>query len=386
MKIERFGVEEWMNAYEEKARYNIAETCVESLTVEELLDLSGGKENFLEELLSRKLTYGEIPGAFDLRAHISRLYETLDEKNILLAHGGIGANFLALFTLVEPGDRVVAVKPTYQQLYSVPEALGADVRILRLLPENGFLPDLDDLEKLAGDRCKLIVLNNPNNPTGALMSGSFLKEVVRIAERSGAWILCDEVYRGLEHDPGVSTPSIVDLYERGVATGSLSKVFSLAGLRLGWVAGPSGLIRECFIRRDYTTISCGMIDEMLALRAFSFKDRILGRNLPLVRENAVLLDNWVRGEKTLSYVRPKAGTTAFIRYGFPIPSEDFCRGLFEFNGAFLVPGKAFDFEGWFRMGFSCSTETLEKGLNAVSEYLKALEKTTAGSQGKSTLL
>ncbi len=372
MKIERFGVEEWMNAYEEKARFNIAETCVDSLTVEELLELSGGKETFLEEFLSRKLTYGEIPGSFDLRAHISRLYDTLDEKNILLAHGGIGANFLALFTLVEPGDRVVAVLPTYQQLYSVPQSLGADVRILRLRPEDGFLPDLDELEKLAGDRCKLIVLNNPNNPTGALMTAPFLKEVTRIAEGAGAWILCDEVYRGLEHEPGASTPSIVDLYERGVATGSLSKVFSLAGLRLGWVAGPGDFIRDCFVRRDYTTISCGMIDEMLALRAFSFRDRILGRNLPLVRKNAAILDRWVRMETGLSYVPPKAGTTAFIRYGFPIPSEDFCRGLFEFNGAFVVPGKAFDFEGWFRLGFSCSTETLEKGLAAISEYLRAL--------------
>ena len=372
MKIERFGVEEWMNAYEEKARLNIAETCVDSLTVEELLELYGGKETLLEDLLSRKLTYGEIPGSFDLRAHISRLYDTLDEKNVLLAHGGIGANFLALFTLVEPGDRVVAVVPTYQQLYSVPQSLGADVRILRLRPEDGFLPDLEELEKLTGDRCKLIVLNNPNNPTGALMQASLLKEVTRIAERAGAWVLCDEVYRGLEHEPGAGTPSIVDLYERGVATGSLSKVFSLAGLRLGWVAGAGDFIRDCFVRRDYTTISCGMIDEMLALRAFSFKDRILGRNLPLVRKNAAILDRWVRGETGLSYVPPKAGTTAFIRYGLPIPSEDFCRGLFEFNGAFVVPGKAFDFEGWFRLGFSCSTETLERGLEAISDYLRVL--------------
>lgn len=372
MKIEPFGVEEWMNAYEENARFNVAETCVESLTVGELLDLSGGRESFLEEFMARKLTYGEIPGSFDLRAHISRLYDMQDEGNILLAHGAIGANFLALFTLVEPGDRVVAVKPTYQQLYSVPRAFGADVRILGLRPENGFLPDLEELEILAGERCKMIVLNNPNNPTGALMDRPFLEKVVRIAERSGAWILCDEVYRGLEHDPAETTPSVVDLYEKSVVTGSLSKVFSLAGLRLGWVAGPGDFIRECFSRRDYTTISCGMIDEMLATRAFSHRGRLKERNLPLVRRNAAILDKWVCGEKGLSYVKPRAGTTAFIRYDFPIPSEDFCKGLFDFNGAFIVPGKAFDFEGWFRVGYSCATETLEEGLSAISDYMRSL--------------
>jgi len=372
LKIEPFGVEEWMNAYEETARINVAETCVESLTVGELLDLSGGRESFLDEFLARKLTYGEIPGSFDLRAHISRLYDTQDEGNILLAHGGIGANFLALFTLVEPGDRVVVVKPTYQQLYSVPRSFGADVRILSLRPENAFLPDLEELEKHAGDRCRLIVLNNPNNPTGALMNGPFLKEVVRIAERSDAWILCDEVYRGLEHDPLEKTPSVVDLYEKAVATGSLSKVFSLAGLRLGWVTGPRNFIRECFSRRDYTTISCGMIDEMLAMRAFSHKDKIRERNLPLVRRNAAILEEWVTREKRLSYVRPRAGTTAFIRYDFPIPSEDFCKGLFDDKGAFIVPGKAFDFEGWFRVGYSCATETLEDGLAAISDYIRSL--------------
>jgi len=372
LKIEAFGVEEWMNAYEESARINVAETCVESLTVGELLDLAGGRESFIEEFLARKLTYGEIPGTLELRAHLSRLYDTQDEGNILLAHGAIGANFLALFTLVEPGDRVVAVKPTYQQLYSVPRAFGADVRMLGLRPENGFVPDLDELEKLAGDRCKLIVLNNPNNPTGALMDGPFLREVARIAERAGAWILCDEVYRGLEHDPLEHVPSVVDIYEKAVVTGSLSKVFSLAGLRLGWVAGPRDFIRECFSRRDYTTISCGMIDEMLALRALSNREKIRERNLPLVRRNAAILDEWVSGEKGLSYVRPKAGTTAFIRYDFPIPSEDFCRGLFDLNGAFIVPGRAFDFEGWFRLGYSCATETLKEGLAAISEYMRTL--------------
>ncbi len=370
MKIEPFGVEEWMNAYEEKARFNIAETCVESLTVKELLDLAGNREAFIEAFLEKKLNYGEIPGSLELRTHISRLYDTQDESNVLIAHGAIGANFLALFTLVEPLDRVVVVKPTYQQLYSVPQAFGADVRLLPLLPENAFLPDLDEMSRLAGDRCKLIVLNNPNNPTGALMDASFLAEIVKIAERSGAWILCDEVYRGLEHDPGVKTPSVVDLYEKAVSTGSLSKVFSLAGLRLGWVAGSREFIRECFSRRDYTTISCGMIDEMLAILAVSHKEKMKERNMSLVRTNAAILDEWVEREPSLSYVRPRAGTTAFVRYDFPMPSEEFCKGLFDFNGAFILPGKAFDCEGWFRVGYSCGTETLRQGLDAVSDYLK----------------
>ncbi len=164
MKIKPFGVEIWMNQYETQCAYNLAETCVESLTVAQLLDIAGKRDAILGELLPLKLTYGAIEGSERLRGNVAALYARQKAENVTITHGAIGANALVYATLVEPGDRVIAVVPTYQQHYSIPESLGADLQIHRLREENGFLPDLDAIERLLTPNTKLIAINNPNNP------------------------------------------------------------------------------------------------------------------------------------------------------------------------------------------------------------------------------
>jgi len=378
MKIKPFGVEEWMNKYEMEAVYNIAETCVDSLTVEELLELSGEKDKILKDITGMRVTYGNIHGHPQLKELISSLYASVKPENILTSTGGISANFLALFTLVEPGYKVVSVAPTYQQLYSLPEAFGACVKLLKLQPENDFLPDMEELERLCRDGVDLIILNNPNNPTGALMDRALMESIAELARQKDAWILCDEAYRGLEHKEEDKVPSMADIYEKAVVTGSMSKVFSLAGLRLGWVAGPSDFIRECALRRDYTTISCGQIDEALALVALKNKEKILVRNLSIVRESVEIVDSWVKSEERIKWVKPKAGTTGFLFYDYAKPSEEFCIDLFRTNGTFLVPGKCFDRENWLRIGYAYGKETLKKGLEGLSSYLRKLEEANVG--------
>lgn len=373
MRIEKFGVEDWMNSYEEGARLNIAETCVDPLSVGELLDLSGDRESFYKRLCDERLTYGAIPGSNELRSEICGLYHTKKTPdNILVTNGGIGANFLALFTLLQPGDEVVALYPTYQQLYSLPEAFGAKVRRLRLEPGEGFLPDMEKLRTLITSNTKLILLNSPNNPTGALFSEDILRGVAGLADRVGAWVLCDEVYRGLEHEASYKLPSMADIYERGIGTSSMSKVFSAAGLRLGWITARQDFIAECFRHRDYNIISCGKIDDMLAVTALRSRDKILKRNLAIVKENAAITDEWVRSTPGVSYVKPEAGTTALISYDADMESRDFCRGLYDYNGAFVVPGDCFEFEKCFRLGYAQDRNTLKNGLAAVSGFLKTL--------------
>jgi aspartate/methionine/tyrosine aminotransferase len=373
VRIDQFDVEVWMNEHETQATWNLGETCIDSLTLDELLQLSGHAEATLRGLLGRKLTYGDITGAPRLRHLIAALYESVGPDRILLTHGAIGANFLAEYTLVEPGDRVVCVQPTYQQLYSVPASFGAEVRLLKLRPEDGFLPNVDELRELAGGRAKLICINNPNNPTGALISRGVLQEIVEVARECGAYLLADEVYRGLEHDRTVSTPSVADLYERGVSTGSMSKVFSLAGLRLGWVAAAPDVIADCERHRDYTTISCAMLDEALAGIALEHRDRLLERNLRIVSDNAATIRDWVAAEPHISWVPPAAGTTAFLRYDYDLPSERLAQELFDFNGTFVVPGSCFAVDGWLRVGYACSPAVLRGGLDGISAYLRQLE-------------
>lgn len=374
MEIKAFSVEEWMNAYETSAVYNIAETCVDSLTLEELVTLDGtNPDDFFHSLYNLKLTYGHIEGSPAFRQLVANLYSTMQPHNILPMNGGIGANFLVFYSLVQPGDHVVSVHPTYQQIYEVPQSFGATVDLLTLRPENNFLPDLDELRSLVRPNTKLICINNPNNPTGAVMERGILAQIVEIARSCGAYVLCDEVYRNLLQEDEADVPSIVDLYEKGISTSSVSKALSLAGLRLGWIAAGQEVIAECMKHRDYTTITCGMLDDILAVHALKNYDEILKRNRKIVRENLAILDEWVKKEPSFSYVKPRAGTTALLKYDLPVPSVTFCTGLLAQTGAFLTPGVCFDLEGYVRIGYACSTEVLREGLEKVSEYVRKLK-------------
>lgn len=373
MKIATFKVEEWMNLNETKAKYNIAETCVDSVSLDELFSLAGrGRREFFDTLSRRRMTYGAIFGAEELKAAICGLYRSAGADDVVTTHGAAGANHLALYSLVEPGDAVVSVMPTYQQLYSIPESYGAKVRILKLKREENFLPDLDRLRTLVNEKTKVICINNPNNPTGALMPEETLRGIVGIARRVGAYVICDEVYRFLTQEEGYPE-SIADLYEKGIAVGSMSKVFSLAGLRLGWIATRSReAMREILLHRDYDTISCGMIDEALATVALEAKEAIIARNRAIVRENLAILDEWIAKEPRFSYVKPQCGTTALLYCDVDMPSEEFCARLLAETGTFLTPGSCFDEEHCFRIGYACGKEELKEGLAKLSEFVKGL--------------
>ena len=370
MKIKPFAVEEWMNAWEVGAKYNIAETCVDSISMNELFELTGeDKTEFLNRLCARRLSYGDIEGLPEFRKGVCGLYKTLNIENIVPTHGASGANHHVFYSLISPGDRVVSIMPTYQQLYSIPESYGADVQILHLSKENNYLPDLEKLRRLVTPETKMICINNPNNPTGALMSEQLLREIVEIARSADAWILCDEVYRHLSQEDGWC-PSIVDLYEKGISVSSMSKVFSLAGLRLGWIATHDmSVVKSCLSHRDYNLVSCGVFDEMLAAAALKHRDKLLERSRKIVRENLQILDDWVSSEPHVSYVKPKAGTTALIYYDLDIPSYEFCEEMYKKTGAFVTPGDCFEVPHSMRIGYAYGKQDLIDGLKAISEYI-----------------
>ncbi len=369
MKIRPFGVEQWMNEYETRCTYNLAETCVESLTVRQLLDLTGHTD-LLQDLLPMKLTYGEIEGSDRLRSAVAALYAEQSPQNVLITHGAIGANHLIYLSLVEPGDRVVAIVPSYQQHYSIPESIGAEVRLVHLREENNWQPDLDELADAIGGRAKVVSLTNPNNPTGSLVDASTLAQISQLCDAAGAYLLCDEVYRGIDQQGPGTTASVADLYQRGISTGSMSKAFSLAGLRLGWVAAPTDLIADLTIHRDYNTISVGMIDDLVASIALEHADTILARNRQLVRANHATLSEWIAQEKRISWVPPRGGTTALLKYDLDLTSRDLCVQLVEETGVMLTPGSALDVEGYLRIGYANNPQVLAEGLPRLSGFLR----------------
>ena len=370
MFIEPFEVEIWMNEWETRCTYNLAETCVASITINELLALSGRDEADLYEILSMKLTYGDIEGSDRLRASISKLYANTAIADITITHGTIAANMLVHKGLVERGDHVVSIIPTYQQHYSIPRSIEANVATLSLEASDGFLPDLDRLRSMVTLETKLIALTNPNNPTGALIERPMLEAIAEVADSVGAYLLCDEVYRGTGQVGDGMVPSIVDIYHRGISTAGMSKVFSLAGLRVGWVVAPNELTEKIMIHRDYDTISVGMINDHFAAIALENASKVLARSQAITRENLAILDSWITNEPRVDWVKPRAGTTAMLKLDIPMSSREFCIDLLEKTGVMLTPGDAFDMEGYVRIGYANEREILEAGLSEMSAYLK----------------
>lgn len=377
MHIEPFGVEIWMNEWENRCEWNLAETCVESLTIAELLELADAGPGDLSHLLPMKMGYGAIEGSERLRRAIAALYDSQSMANVVVTHGTIGANMLVHKTLVRPGDRVIAIVPAYQQHYSIPESFGADVRYLRLGEEKAWLPDLDELRGLADEGARLVALTNPNNPTGALLDREVLERIAAIARKAGAWVLCDEVYRGTDQQNDGLTTSIADVYEQGISTAGMSKAYSLAGLRLGWIVAPRKFQEAVMIHRDYDTISVGVIDDHFAALALEHRDRLLARSQSITRRNLAILDAWVAQQPLISWIKPRSGTTALLKYHLPMPSREFCEHLLAETGVLLTPGSAMDMEGYVRIGYANNTEILQTGLARVSEFLQKRSLTKA---------
>ena len=370
MKIDKFKVEEWFNKYEYKAVYDLADTCVESLSVDELLEIAEKNKEDLSEIYTIKLNYGNIHGSEKLKKLVANLYKKQTENNITITHGTIGANQLVMLSLIEKGDNIVSIIPTYQQHYAIPKSIGANVKILRLKEENNWLPNLDELEKLVGNNTKIICMNNPNNPTGAVIPDNILEKIADIAQKSNAYILCDEVYRGLNHNGEPFSTSIADIYEKGISTSSMSKVFSLAGLRLGWVCAPTEVIDEINHQREYNTISVSILDDYFSCIALENKDKIIQRNISKILEGKNILQKWLKSENRVHCVIPQAGTTAFLGYNLPINSKDLCKKLQNDTGVMILPGETMEYEGFLRIGYGNNPDKLKKALEIFSQWIK----------------
>ncbi len=368
MQIDNFKIEDWFNEYEKLSKYDMADTCVESLSLNELFDIVGDKEEHLNNILNKKLNYGDIQGSLRLKKAIASMYESLELANITVTHGAIGANQLVMLSMIERGDEVVSILPTYQQHYSIPKSIGAEVKPLFLKEENGWLPDLEELDRLVTPNTKIICMNNPNNPTGAVIPQELLLQIVEIARKNDAYILCDEVYRGLEHDGRMSV-SIADIYEKGISTGSMSKVFSLAGLRLGWIAAPDDVMVKVIIQREYNTISVSAVDDYFAALALENKDKIIKRNLDIILRSKKILSDWIAKNPKISWVEANGGTTALIKYDKDMSSVELCKNLLDDTGVLFLPGSTLEMEGYLRVGYCSDVKKLQSGLDIFGDWL-----------------
>lgn len=371
MQLAPFQVEHWLNTHELTARYNLAETDAKPFTVRELLQVAGAKP---EELLDVRLSYNPTLGSDALRELIATFYPGSKADNVLVTTGAMEADFLLANILVKPGDTVIVEYPAYQVLYSVAEARGAEVKRWELKAEEGFRPDLKRLEQLIDDKTKLVVLNIPHNPTGAVVSEPDLRTILRWAEEKGFWVLCDEVYHDLATEPGQVPPYARTLSSRAISVGSMSKAYGLSGLRLGWFVGPEEFVEKAWSWKDYTTISISPVSDFLARLALSHKEAVIARNTAIARANWEVLAAWFdKWQDLVSYVPPQAGVLAFPKLKKPgLSGTDFCQGAFDKEGVLLVPGEAFGRPGHFRIGFGGDPEAFQDGLTALSRFMEML--------------
>lgn len=364
MQLPIFGVEEWLNENEKLAKYDIASVSISSLSLNELFDITGtNRSQFYQTLAKTTLDYGWIEGSPQFKQAVANLYRNQTASNILQSNGATGANLTVLFTLVEPGDQIIAHYPSYQQLYDLPRSMGASIDYWHIKEENNWLPDLEELRNLVGPKTKLININNANNPTGAYMDRDYLLELVEIARSCGAYLLSDEVYHSFESNQLLG---IVDLYDKGISVNSLSKTFSLPGLRIGWIAAAESICQKIKNYRDYTMICAGVFDDKVASLALSHSDKILKRNEQIVSENLAILQEWVTQEDKASMIAPKKVSTAFVKLDIEGPIENFCRYLLNEYETLVVPGNRFARESYVRIGYTCKKETLIAGLQCLS--------------------
>lgn len=376
MELVQFGCEDWLNVWEKSATLDIAQSTIEALSLEEILSFEpdGGKA-FMAKLMKEQFSYGWIEGSPAFKTEVANLYQRVPEDNILSTNGATGANFLSILGLVGQGDHVIAQYPSYQQLYDWPKTLGAQVDYWQIKEENGWLPAIDELRQMVKPTTKLICLNNAAQPTGAIMTPSFLSEVIEIARSVDAYLLCDEVYLPLDEETDYAP--IADLYEKGISTNSISKTYSVPGIRVGWIATQDRNLCDEFRKiRDYTMISTGVFDDAVASLVLKHREKVLARARQIVKGNLAILKDWVEQEPLVSMIFPKAVSVSFLKFEElpPNKTEDFAVQLLKETGVLIIPGNRFDLPGYARIGYCTDEKTLREGLRKLSEFLRAYQK------------
>jgi aspartate/methionine/tyrosine aminotransferase len=375
MRIETFRMERMQCLFEHEVEYNLSESGVQPMTLEELL----GGEDPLQDLLAAEIGYPQSNGSLALRERIASFYPHAEADHVTVVNGGSEANFITLWTLLEKGDRLAFMLPNYMQGWGLGRHFGAgtDTFRLRVRHEGGsrrWALDIETLERAVTPDTKVILVTNPNNPTGSVLTEEEMDAVVAVAKRARAWVVADEIYRGAEIHASL-TPTFWGRYDKLVVTSGLSKAFGLPGLRVGWMLAPPRLIEKLWVHHDYTTLTPGALSERLARIAVepSRRDAIFSRTRGILRRNLPVLEEWIDSHGELfEYVRPAAGAIALMKYDLPVRSGALIDRIREEQSVLLVPGDQLGLGKHVRIGYGSDAEYMMKGLSRVDETLARL--------------
>jgi aspartate/methionine/tyrosine aminotransferase len=366
-----------MTRWELEVEYDICESGILPLSLGELYTLIDSEQaaDLEAQVTSMPQSYSEARGTLALRTALANTYCGVTPDDILVTTGAIEANFLLFNTLLDPGNHVVAVSPAYQQLNSVPKAVGADVDLWSVVQHDGtFAYDVDHLEALLRPNTRLIVINTPHNPTGATLDSDQLDRIIDLARERDAWILSDEAYRWLDHEDGVPVVEPTrNRYEKAISVGTVSKPFGMPGLRVGWFAANSEIVDQAWSLRDYVSLSPSKISDLITTALITNREAIFPRNRRIMKENLKFARAWFAENGDLAtWQEPRAALLAMMRYTAPVDSLTLANRLAGEAKVMLAPGSAFGLEGQLRIGIGQRQDIFAEGLRRSGALLRSI--------------
>jgi aspartate/methionine/tyrosine aminotransferase len=367
MRIEPFEMERMQSTWENVVEMDMSESGVRPVTLRELGEL--GLD--LDAVMATPLGYSQSNGTIPLRERLAEVYPGATPDNLEVTNGTSEANYLVALALIRPGDEVAFEVPNYMQYAGVPPSLGAQVRRFKLRAASKWEPDWEEFEQAVNERTRLVYISNPNNPSGSVLSRDAMQRIVERCDKVGAYLVADEVYQGAEIECE-RTPSFWGMSERVIVTSGLSKAYGIPGVRIGWIAGPRGVIAACWTQHDYLTIGPNKISDMVARVAVENREKLYARtrailqnNLPIMREWACSMGGFVM------LLEPKAGALCLARYRAQTPSYELAERIRENQSVLIVPGAHLGLEGHVRLWLGGTPEFLKEGLRRIGLEMHA---------------
>lgn len=372
MNFKPFDLEYSQSVWEQDVDFNLTESGVHPITLSELI---GDNDALQAQLLATEINYPHVNGIPRLRESIASLYEEATIDNVLVTIGAAEANQIVMQALLSPGDEMASLTPTYKQVWGIAENSGNTVRSFSLEADKNWALNTDELEAAINEKTKIIAVVNPNNPTGHIFTREEMASIVNGAEKVGAWILADEVYRGAEREQDEETTSFFGMYDKVVAIGSMSKAYGLPGLRIGWIVAPPDTVEDIWRRHEYTAIAASMLSNHLAAHALSpeVRPRLINRARTYIRNGFPILKEWMDSQDGLfSYTPPQASAVSFIKYNMDINSTELMLKLIKEANVFIGAGDSFGMDHHIRIAFGQDRAVLEEAFSRIQRTLESL--------------
>jgi len=366
MQLKPFLLDAWLDQYEHDIEFNLAASTGPSWTVNEILALADDQTR--HRFLNHKLVYGRPAGSDSLREAIAEM-QGVPIEAVQIVTGASEALVALMWLAAEPGANVIIPLPGFTTFSALPESLGLETRFYRVRRENGFRIDSDEIKRLADSKTKLILVNSPHNPTGAIIGDGEMEALHEFTAERGIQLVSDEVYHPIYHGRQIQSAARLP---HATVIADLSKAFSIAGVRTGWMIEHNRARRQQYwTARAYFSICNTTTGEILSEIAIRNRDVVLGKTREAATRNLRLLERFMVDHRdVLGWIPPKGGMTAFPWLVSGESDRPFCQAAAE-RGILLAPGDCFDVPSHFRLGFAAAGDNFSKALDRFGAFVKS---------------